>query len=216
MIDPRVRIEDVDPDAFAHLNKVLSQRDRQGPNTLTVVHDNGRVVQATMPGITDDDIRDLEELGRQHGVDEVVLLDRRGLDDLSAQLVELARSTDDQGVLLSQTRDVYLGHWAVTVVPPPGPSRWPALREALNAVPDGAWLVAEADDFKLAAQVRGGRIVRITSYPPDGAHIAVTLRSTVDDVDAVLLADDPLGELRSLRDAGRVRFETQGEMAWLG
>lgn len=213
MIDPKVLIEDVDPDAFAHLNKVLSARDRRARTTLTVLHEDGNVVQATRPDVAD--VSDPEKLRVEHGVDEVVLLDRRGLDDLSARLVDLARSTDDQGRLLSACRDVYLAHWAVTVVPRPGPSRWPVVRDAMASVPDGAWLVAEADSFTLAAEVRGGRIVRITSYPPEGAHTEMRLHGTLADIDDVLLADDPLAFLRTLVDAGRVRFD-QGEKEWLG
>jgi hypothetical protein len=53
-------------------------------------------------------------------------------------------------------------------------------------------VVADVADFVVAAFVRGGRIVRISSCLPDETRAAVTLRGTDADLEAVLLADDPL------------------------
>jgi hypothetical protein len=207
VIDPAVRIEDVDPAALAHLNAVLSRRDRQAKSTLTVLHEDGRVVRSSPPGVSDQDLAHPESLLARHGVDEVVLLDARGLDELSARLVELARQTDDQGVLLSRCRDAYLTSWAVQVFPPPGPSLWPPVQAVLDQVPDGDWVRVEAGEFALAAEVRGGRLVRITSDPPVHARVAIAVRGAVEDVDAVLLSDDPLAAMRA-------RLVLEGEVVW--
>jgi hypothetical protein len=207
VIDPAVRIEDVAPAAFGHLNAVLSQRDRQSRTTLTVLHEDGRVIRSTPPGVTDADLADPDALRSRHGVDEVVLLDNRGLDELSARLVELARQTTDQGSLLSACRDAYLASWAVQVHPAPGPSAWPAVQAVLDQVPDGDWIKVEAGEFTLAAEVRGGRLVRITSDPPARARVAIAVRGAVEDVDAVLLSDDPLAAMRA-------RLVLEGEVVW--
>jgi hypothetical protein len=212
MIDPRIAIEDVDPDGFARVNAALSQRERSARTTLSVLHEDGRVLHATATGVDDAAIRDPEALRVEHGVDEVVLLDRRGLDDLCACLVELARSTDDQGVLLAACRDAYLDHWAVTVVPRPAPSRWPEVQRLVNRVGDGEWLVAECGDFTLAGEVRGGRIVRITSVVPAGAKVAALVQCGVDQLDAVLLAADPLAALAE----GGGRVELGEGVEWPG
>lgn len=208
MIDPAVAIEDVDPAAFAHLNEVLSRRDRAAAATSkTIVHDG---VEA---------LGDLDALRQEHGVDELVLLDRRGLDDLSAQLVEAARQTDDQGELLARCRQVYVNHPAVSFVPVPpaeGPGAWGAVQQVLDSVPDGQWVRAEAGAWVLAAQVREGRIVRITSEPPEGSVNAVSLRGAVSDFDAVLAAEDPLAELRDGVADGRLGLDMGEGIAWPG
>ncbi|MDQ1437162.1 MAG: hypothetical protein QOK43_791 [Acidimicrobiaceae bacterium] len=214
MIDPGVAIVDVDPEAFAHLNAVLSKRDRSGPSSVTVVHD----------GI--ESVGDLASLRQAHGVDEVVLLDRRGLDDLSGQLVELARQTDDQGDLLVQCRQAYVGHWAVTIVPPPattnavgsgpaeGESGWAPVQRLLASVPDGQWVAAMAGEWSLAAQVRGGRIVRITSDWPADAVMAASLRGPVAAFDEVLSAPDPLAALRTRVASGEVAIDVREGIEW--
>lgn len=184
MIDPRVAIEDVDPDAFAHINAVLSRRDRSTQSTVTVVHD----------GVGS--LGDVEALRREHGVDELVLLDRAGLDDLSARLVGIAKQTDNQGDLLVRCRQAYVDHWAVTVVPPPAPpTGWAPVQALLASVPDHHWIEVQAGDWVLAAEVEGGRVVRITSSPPPEAPRAVRWDCTVDELDTVLSAPDPWAEL---------------------
>jgi hypothetical protein len=184
VIDPRVAIEDVDPKAFAHINAVLSRRDRSTQTSTTVVH--GGVGS----------LGDVEALRRAHGVDELVLLDQAGLDDLSAQLVEIAKQADNQGDLLVRCRQAYVDHWAVTIVPPPAPpTGWAPVQHLLASVPDHHWIEVQAGDWVLAAEVEGGRVVRITSVPPPDANRAVRLEGTVEDFDAVLLAPDPWAEL---------------------
>jgi hypothetical protein len=162
VIDPGVRIEDVDPDGFALVNAVLARRDRAAPSPT-------------------------------------VLLEPEGLDDLSAKFVDAARSTDDQGLLLAECSRIWTGQ----------PSRWDAVQAALDNVPDGSWLKADMQSFVLAAQVAAGRIVRITSELPADARVALGLRGTEADLEAVLLAGDPLAEARA-------RFEMEGETAWPG
>jgi hypothetical protein len=205
VIDPAVRIEDVDPVGFARLNAALARRDAQTRSTLTVIHRAGVVNQASAPNVSD--IDDPDALRAAHGVDEVVLLDQDGLDDLSARLADAARHAVDQAGLLAACRQIYLDHWAVTVVPRPGPSRWAPVEELVAAVPDGGWLVGRDECWTVAAQVQGGRIVRITSHPPEDAHVVLTMQGTAADTDAVLLAEDPLTELRA-------RFEIEGEVPW--
>ena len=203
MIDPSVAVEDVDPEAFAHVNAVLSRRDRSTQSSVTVVHEGvGSLAEA-------------EAVRERHGVDQAVLLDRRGLDDLSEQLVALARSTRDQGELLAGCRQAYLDHWAVTVVPAPSSSdAWSPVRRLLESVPDGEWIEVAAGEWTLAAQLRDGSIVRITSRPPEGARRAVRVEGSVEDLDAVLSAANPLGELRARAGAGSVRIEKQGRVEW--
>lgn len=204
MIDPAVAVEDVDPEAFAHMNAVLSRRDRSTQSTVTVVHEGVETVA------------DTEVLRQRHGTEQVVLLDRRGLDDLSAQFVALAKSTEDQGELLARCRQAYLGHWAVTVAPAPSDASdpWAPVRRLLESVPDGEWVEVVAGEWVLAAELRRGNIVRITSRPPGGATRALRVEGSVDDLDAVLSAANPLGELRARADAGRVRIEKQGRVEW--
>lgn len=186
MIDPRVAIEDIDPEAFAHINAVLSRRDRSTQSSATVVH--GGVGS----------LGDVEALRRAHGVDELVLLDQAGLDDLSARLVDIARQADNQGDLLVRCRQAYVDHWAVTIVPPPAPpTGWAPVQLLLASVPDHHWIEVQAGDWVLAAKVEGGRVVRITSVPPPDANRAVRLEGTVEDFDAVLLAPDPWAELEA-------------------
>lgn len=184
MIDARIAIEDVDPEALAHINAVLCRRDRSTQTVVTVVHD----------GVGS--LGDVEELRRQRGADELVLLDRAGLDDLSAQLVQIAKDTGDQGELLVRCRQAYVDHWAVTIVPPPAPRNgWAPVQELLRKVPDGHWMEATAGSWTVAAQVRDGRIVRITSSPPSDEPRAVRIEGSVEDLEAVLLAADPWEEL---------------------
>lgn len=206
MIDPRIAIEDVDPDALARVNAALSSRDRALRATKTIVH-NG--VEA---------LGDLEALRREHGVDELVLLDRTRLDDLSAQFVEAARATDDQGELLARCREIYVNHPAVTLVPCPageGPG-WASVQRLLRSIKNGRWITAVVGEWRLAAEINGGRIVRITSSPPEGSVNAVALRGSVDDLDAVLSAPNPIGELTDRVDAGLVAVDVGEGVQWVG
>lgn len=206
MIDPRVAIEDVDPDAFARVNAAVSNRDRSQPTTATVVHD----------GI--EEFGDLDALRRERGVEQLVLLERRGLDDLSAQLVEAARQTDDQGELLIKCRQIYVNHPAVTLVPCPSVTGqgWDRVRALLGSIEDGQWVRAVVGEWELAAEIHGGRIVRITSKPPEGAVSAVSLAGSVDDLDAVLSAPNPIGELLERVGAGLVAVDVGEGIQWLG
>ena len=212
MIDRAVAVEDVDPDAFAHVNAVLSRRDRSTESSVTVVLDDVGT------------LTDVEGLCAQHGAepgDGLVLLDRSGLDDLSARFVELAKQTDDQGLLLARCRQAYLDHPAVTrlsPLPALGPAAptigWAEVQSLLDGIPDGEWIEVVAGDWVLAAEIQNGSIVRITSRPPGEATRALRVQGSVDDLDAVLSAANPLGELRARAAAGLVRIEEQGRVQW--
>lgn len=206
VIDPGIAIEDVDPDALARVNAALSSRDRAQRATKTIVHDG---VEA---------LGDLEALRREHDVDELVLLDRTRLDDLSAEFVDAARATDDQGDLLARCRQIYVNHPAVTLVPCPaaGGPGWGPVQRLLRSIANGRWITVLVGEWKLAAEINGGRIVRITSSPPEGAVNAVALRGSVDDLDAVLSAPNPIGELVGRVDAGLVAVDVGEGVQWVG
>lgn len=209
MIDPGVAVVDVDPEGFALVNAALSSRQRTEPATATVVVDGPEGLAA---------LGDLEALRQAEGVDRLVVLDRQRLDDLSAAFVEAARETDDQGRLLAKCREIYVNHPAVTLVPCPSDaaSGWVPVGDLLESIEDGHWIRAVIGDWGLAAELCGGRIVRITSSPPEGAVSAVLLQGTADDLEAVLCAPNPIGELLHRIDSGLVALDVREGVRWLG
>lgn len=217
MIDPGVQIVDVDPVGFAALCASLAQRDRSQGREVSVAHAGGvvRKVIATFEvevGLAagdriDDPDAAARRLQSQTGADLVTIIDEESIADLSPRLTELARSCRSQGELLWRARVLWQEHPGVVTVPEPSPPRWPAVADAIAAVPDGHWIVLEssdadgAGDFRLAAKVVGGLLVTITSAAPDGPT-GLVVRAPAEVFDGVLRADDPWSQLRQQHTAG--------------
>lgn len=212
MIDAGIRIVDLDPDGFSWLNDLLLKRDVARRSTVSVLHDGSRVIQVAGTAAADagvaagDAVDDPEALAdlvlTRTGADEVTVLDRRGLDELSSDVVDLARRCASQGELLWRSRERWNNHPAVVLRPSPEPSRWPPVQELLARVPDDHWLVLQVDGdapFALAGRVRGGLLVELTSRPVEGP-VSASIRAPREHVARVLGAGDPLAELVELLD----------------
>jgi hypothetical protein len=212
VIAPTVRMVDLDPEAFAHVERVLSSRDRSAPAAVTVLHDGRRALRVVHnatgeldvaladAGVDDDRAAQAAELRMRLGVDSVTFVDRSRLDDLGRELVALGRTCSDQGELLWRARELWSSHPAIAIDPPPGPSRWPAVAARLRSLDDGSWIevvatrAGGAEPWRLAARVEAGLLVEITSAPPAGP-VAWRVEAPLATLDAVLLADDPLAAL---------------------
>jgi hypothetical protein len=201
VIAPEIYMHDLDPVGFARLNGRFGRHDTDEV-TITVLHEGGVVQHAvhSTRGAVDvgDRTGDAGEMRAHHGVDRVVLLDRRLLDDLSSGVVDLARACATQGELLWRSRELWNAHPAVEQSPAPQPSRWPAVSERLARVPDGAWVVANINDganayaFVIGGRVEGGVFVEMTSAIPEGATVAATITASLGDdpSDAVAWLDE--------------------------
>lgn len=203
MIDPKVRVVDVDPAGFAWLNGLLAARDVAGDGSVTILHESGEIVRAvhswrgdlTEAEVGLVDISDADATRTALDADHVVLLDRTSLASLDATVTELGRTCPTQGELLWRSREAWNAHPGVVQSPPPRPSRWPNVAELVAGVPDGSWLVAVctgAPSWTVGAEVRGGVIVHITSAVPDGADVAIRVELPAVAWEAALAADDPL------------------------
>lgn len=211
MIDAGVRIVDLDPEGFSWLNRCLSARD-QGRQEVSVLHDGATVIQVA--GLLDgrevavgDAVDDASILARSvadaTGADLVTVIDSRGLDALSSSIVELGRACRSQGELLWRSREEWNAHPGVVMVPPPEPSRWPAIEALLASVPDERWIVVRvradgAAPTVLAGRVRSGLIIEVTSAEPDAGDVAAELETDRSSVELLLGADDPFTALLEL------------------
>ena len=221
MIDPGVRIVDVDPDGFAALSASLVQRDRRPRREVSIVHRGGVVRKAVATFDTEvglgagDRIDDARSAGgrvqRHTGADLVTVIDEEAIADLSPRLVEVAKQCRSQAELLWRARVLWQGHQGVVTVPDPSPPRWPIVAEVVAAVPDGHWIIMESagEDgslaMRLAGEVIGGLLVRITSVPT--GPVALRLHAPALVFDAVLRSDDPWRELRDQHAAGALSAE---------
>ena len=222
MIAPDVKMVDLDPVGFGWVCSVITRRDRARRSGLTVLHESGHVVRVVHS--TDGDLdawhepfanasERAHELLALAGVEEVTMLDRSGLDDLSAALVDAARRSPTQPEMLWACADAYRSHPAVALAPEREPSPWPAIAAAARSLGPHAWvdLVAHDDSgdvvTRLTAELRDGVVVLLTSTPPamePVVHVDIAQR----DLEAALLAPDPLAHLRDLADDGLLEGST--------
>lgn len=228
MISPKVRMTDLD-DGFARLCGLVARRDQRVASVLTVLHDAGDVINVVHSGrgavpefrepITDP-LRDAVAMRTATSVDRVVLIDRRGLDALSADVVALARSTPVQSELLIAAQERFWSHPSVVTVPEPPRSPWPAVQRALAAMADD-WLLlvvwdGDAVCSSVLTHVVDGLIVDVSSLPGpfprkeeavrlvDVVAVPLTAVLAVDlgDLEHLVRAERPLDALRALLDGG--------------
>jgi len=210
VIDAGVRMVDLDPEMFAWLNEKLAQRSRSG-DEVSVLHDGLCVVQVAGPvgdvvaigDAIDDPCALAERIAGACDAALVTVIDMRCLDAVSADLVELGKECRSQGELLWRARERWNREPGVVMVPAPEPSRWPPVQRLLDGVENGRWVVARMrQDTRpasvLAARVRDGLIVEVTSVTPPDEDVAVLLDASTDVIADVLDADDPLGALRAV------------------
>lgn len=238
MIAPGIEIVDLDPDGFAHLCALMARRER-ARTQLQVLHDGGkvlRVVHSTHGALPrhrepfDDPHARAAQLLADTDVDQVVLLDRGGLDDLTAAVDALATPERTQPEMLWLANQTFWSHPCVACAPAPPPSRWPAIQAALRSLGDdytavlGVW---RGDDpfLTLVGRVTGGILVSLTSAhePPPRSRapelverlererpVPLAALCDLDVLDAVVLAEDVVAAART---ADWI-FERGGEALW--
>ena len=186
MIDPHVAIEDLDPDGFALLNAIAAERLYRRTRELHVLHRSGVVVRSvrTDGGPVDVSTADPHAIRTEHDVDRVICVDVDRAGDLAGALAEAALGTATQPDAIVASTRAFWTHPAVTTSPdPPGPARWyDELAARLVSIPDGGWIALHLTDIDLrvALQVTGGRIIRITSQP--ATQPAQTLELTTTEL----------------------------------
>ncbi|MHB8718502.1 MAG: hypothetical protein ACYDAC_06385 [Candidatus Dormibacteria bacterium] len=186
MIDPDVRIIDLEPDGFALICRIASAAQRSTPTTISVLHDSGVPVVAhhsdgeeVPPACLDrfdDPPRRARTLQAEHGVDRVVMYDRSRADDLAAHMVGNSGPHVTQLEAFWANSDSFWSSPAIAVAPPPPPNPWRVLPARLRRAGDDWWGVLalyEGDTCaaSLLGHVGGGRVDILTSLDHLGTGV---------------------------------------------
>ncbi len=236
MIAPDIAIVGLEPLGFAHLCGVVSRRERARGSEVQVLHERGdvlRVVHSEKGSINefhesfDEPSRRATEILQSSEVARVVMLDREGLGDLSARLVELAKASATQTELLWKSSEVFWSHPAIATAPDRPRSLWNEISKRLSSLGDDFWVLLAAwrsDSLflTLAAHLENGNITTLTSVDGLGGprpsrgdapellewaetlgNLPIVLFCDLGDLDSVLMAADVTLALATLVDEGR-------------
>lgn len=212
MIDPDIRIVDLDTEGFAHLSEVLSRRAIGQKPEIHVLHDAGKVLNVvhTSSGViaehrgdfTDAHMR-AEQILKDSDAGRVVMIDKSMILDLPAQQVELAKQSYGQGELLWKSSEAFWTSPGVATAPAPPIPSWLKLQERIQSFGDDFWAVVVASDICLVGHFEGGYLTLLTSGNPESAieeteqrgPVPLALVCDLELFDAVLSAPDPLQKL---------------------
>jgi len=176
VIAPDVLITGVEPDGFGLICAIAETRQRRVQRVLSVLHDDGAVVNVvcSRDGVLDahrepfDDAQQrATALLAESGADRVVLYDRTRLDDLAAQLAAIPTTTRPQQEVFWANADAFWASPAIATAPAPPHDPWRAVPRILRRAEGGWALLALYDGERCAAtlltEVHQGLVQRITS-----------------------------------------------------
>lgn len=175
MIDPAIKMVDVEPDGFAIVSQSMSEHLHQPQNELHVMHRDGVITRAvlTQTGVDSSLIgtsftgaRALYDDGK---LSRVIAIDEMLLSDLGPSLAA-AGSAATQDEMFVRSRRTFLASPAVDVYPAPVHGEWERWSRHLAGLGDDyLGVIAGFDDgvcvFSLVARIHNGLFTDVTSLP---------------------------------------------------
>lgn len=227
MISPDVRIVDLEPEGFGHVNQVLSRRAaKQGPE-IHLLHDAGKVLNVvhTAEGVIADYRGNFtspqsraEEIRSMSGVARVILIDQSLISGLPSRLVGIASSVHSQGELLWEGAAAFWSDPGIATAPAPPIPPWPKVHDRIKSFGDDFWVLlaaweGERPAVDLLGHFQDGYLTLITSLgnlPPRAEAVTALERAEslgplplallcdLESLDRILSAPEPIEELRNL------------------
>lgn len=190
MIDPAIRMVDVEPDGFAIVSQLMSEHLHQPQKELHVLHRDGVITRAVLTQTGVDlsligtpftgarALYDEGQLSRVIAVDEVLL------SDLGPSLAE-AGSAPTQDEMFVRSRRTFLASPAVDVYPAPAHGEWERWSRHLFGLGDDyVGVIAGFDGgvcvFSLVARIHNGLVTDVTSLPGAIGTVESSASSLID------------------------------------